>query len=267
MEPHVRPAAGDPRYLESVANDFDLRRHLILQTRVRTMRWNEDTSQWELELERDDHTSTTLVADVVVSAVGLFSAAKRPDIDGLADYRGILLHTSHWKPEVDLSGTKVAVIGTGASAVQAVPELARIAKEVIVFQRTPPWMVPKDDRPFAAEELSRFRRHPWAARRERWRIWKQFHDFSGSAVDDPTVMGHQQIALTFLQRTVSDEHLREALTPDYPFRCKRVLLGDDYYRSLQQENVELVTTPIRRATPSAVVTDDERACGSSRSRG
>ncbi|OBF99204.1 monooxygenase [Mycobacterium sp. 852014-52450_SCH5900713] len=242
-------------YLESVADDFDLRRHLILRTYVRQARWDEGGRQWELQLQQaNSDTVTTLRADVVVSAVGLFGAPRLPDIEGLTGYRGHLMHTSAWDPGVDLSGRKVAVIGTGASAVQVVPELARIATGVTVFQRTPPWMVPKDDRAFSARELARFRRQPWAARRERWRIWKQFHDFAGNAVEDPQVANRSRVASSFLERTVADERLRRALTPDYPFRCKRVLLGDDYYLALQKDHVDLVAEPIARVTETSVET-------------
>lgn len=242
-------------YLESVADDFDLRKHLILQTYVRRAQWNEDTWQWELQLqEANSGVVTTLRADIVVSAVGLFADARMPDVDGLTSYRGHLMHTAAWDPGVDLAGREVAVIGSGASAVQVVPELARIASRVTVFQRTPPWMVPKDDRPFSDDELTRFHRWPWAARRERWRVWKQFHDFAGSAVDDPQVASRAEIATHFLQSTVADERLRHSLTPHYPFRCKRVLLGADYYLALQKEHVDLVTEPIARVTETSIVT-------------
>ena len=123
-----------------------------------------------------------------------------------------------------------------------------------MFQRTPPWMVPKDDRPYSATELAQFRRNPLAMRRTRWQIWKFQHDNTATFADDPVVAARSQIATSFLERTVADERLRHALTPDYPFRCKRVLLGDDYYRALQQDNVELVTDPIDRITETSVVT-------------
>lgn len=242
-------------YLESVADDFDLRRHLMLQTRVRQARWDEHTWRWELQLQHTDSDSTTTVCvDLVISAVGLFGAARLPDIEGLSGYRGQLMHTSGWDATVDLTGSKVAVIGTGASAVQVVPELARNAANITVFQRTPPWMVPKDDRPFSAHELARFGRSPWAIRRQRWRIWKQFHDFAGAALDDPTVAARARVATEFLERTVPDERLRHALTPDYPFRCKRVLLGEGYYRALQHDHVDLITDPIAAVTETSVVT-------------
>jgi cation diffusion facilitator CzcD-associated flavoprotein CzcO len=240
-------------YLESVADDFDLRRHLMLDTRVDTIRWNADTSRWDCELEHAGRTAT-LTADVVVCAVGLFGARKLPDIAGLNDFGGTLMHTAQWDHGVDLAGKRVAVIGTGASGVQVVPELAKITERLTVFQRTPPWMVPKDDRPYSATELARFKRDPLATRRTRWQIWKFQHDNTATLADDPVVTARSQIATSFLERTVADERLRQALTPDYPFRCKRVLLGDDYYRALQQEHVELVTDAIDRITQTSIVT-------------
>ena len=240
-------------YLESVADDFDLRRHLMLDTRVRTARWNEDSGSWECELERAGHTST-LTVDAVVCAVGLFGAVKLPDIDGLSEFGGPVMHTAQWDKSIDLVGKKVAVIGTGASGIQVVPELAGAADRVTVFQRTPPWMVPKDDRAYSTTELTRFRRNPLAFRRSRWQIWKFQHDNTATFADDPIVTARSQFATAFLERTVADDTLRRSLTPDYPFRCKRVLLGDDYYRALQRDHVDLVTSPIARVTATAVTT-------------
>lgn len=239
-------------YLESVADEFDLRRHLMMETRVHSAQWNSETWQWDLQLDSGGRPSV-LSADVVVSAVGLFGSMKLPEIAGLSDYKGVLMHTAQWDHGVDLVGKRVAVIGTGASGVQVVPELAKLASHLTVFQRTPPWMVPKDDRPYTATELARFRRDPLALRRTRWQIWKFQHENTATMADDPVVASRAVIATSFLERAVPDERLRDALTPDYPFRCKRVLLGDDYYRALQQDNVELVNEPIERITATAVV--------------
>lgn len=243
-------------YLESVTDDFDLRRHLMLGTRVRSVRWT--GAAWDCRLDRAGST-TALTVDVVVCAVGLFGAPRLPDIAGLTDFTGALMHTARWDHRVDLAGKRVAVIGTGASGVQAVPELAKVADRVSVFQRTPPWMVPKDDRPYSAAELARFRRDPFAARRTRWQIWKFQHDNTATFADDPVVTTRTQVATSFLERTVADERLRRALTPAYPFRCKRVLLGDEFYRALQQANVELITDPIERIEESSVRTATGRA--------
>ena len=240
-------------YLESVTDAMDLRRHLMLGTRLREARWNAGTARWELLLDRGGE-STWMTADVLVSAVGLFGAPKPPDIPGLTEFDGPIMHTAQWDPRVELRGKRVAVIGTGASGVQVVPELAKVAGTVTVFQRTPPWMVPKDDRPYSASELARFRRNPLAAKWTRWQIWKFQHDFTANRADDPMVAARTRVATDFLERTVADETLRGALTPGYPFRCKRVLLGDDYYRALQRDNVRLVTEPIAGVSAGAVTT-------------
>ncbi len=237
-------------YLETVADDFDLRRHLMLGTSVLRLAWNEAALHWEVELSDD----RTLVADVVVSGVGLFGSVRYPDIEGLADFSGDVMHTAQWDATVDLTGKRVAVVGTGASGVQVVPELAGTAAQLTVFQRTPPWMVPKPDRPFNAEELVRFRRYPWASLEERWRLWKLQHDLTALTPDHPQLAVAQEMSENFLRRHVADERLRDALTPRYPFRCKRVLLGENYYLALQCAHVDLVTDPIERITSTSVVT-------------
>lgn len=225
----------------------------MLSARVRSIRWDEDTWGWVCQVDRAGGTAT-LTADVVVCATGLFGPRKLPDIAGLTDFGGTLMHTAGWDHRVDLTGKRVAVIGTGASGVQVVPELANLAGRLTVFQRTPPWMVPKDDRRYTATELRQFRRNPLAIRRTRWQIWKFQHDNTATFADDPVVTSRTQIATSFLERVVADERLRRALTPGYPFRCKRVLLGDDFYRALQHDHVELVTDPIERVTETSVVT-------------
>jgi cation diffusion facilitator CzcD-associated flavoprotein CzcO len=240
-------------YLEKVADDFDLRRHLMLDTAVRRIVW--DAGRWTVELDG----GRTVVADVVVSAVGLFGAVRYPDIDGLTDFTGDLMHTARWDATVDLSGKRVAVIGTGASGVQVIPELAKTAAELTVFQRTPPWMVPKEDRPYTVDELDRFRRLPWAALRERWRLWKLQHDNTALRPDHPRLSAVQEVSENFLRRHVADDVLRDALTPRYPFRCKRVLLGEKYYQALQCDHVALVTDRVERVTGRAVMTARGRA--------
>jgi cation diffusion facilitator CzcD-associated flavoprotein CzcO len=245
-------------YLESVADGFGLRSHLRLGTAVRRARWCEKSSTWELELESGSACVTTLTADAVVSAVGLFGEPRSPAIDGLGDFTGPVLHTARWDEGIALAGKRLAVMGTGASGVQVIPELAEIADSVTVFQRTPPWMVPKDDRHFSAEELARFRDDPSAMSAERQRIWQEFHVNTAVAADDPLVAGRQGYAKAFLDAQVVDDRLREQLTPEYPFRCKRVLLGDGYYRALQRDRVELIADSIVRVTDRSVVTASGR---------
>jgi cation diffusion facilitator CzcD-associated flavoprotein CzcO len=235
-------------YLESVADDFDLRRHLMLGTSVQRLVWNEQESHWNVELAD----GRALVADVVVSAVGLFGAPKYPDIEGITEFEGDLMHTSQWDAGINLTGKRVAVVGTGASGVQVIPELAGAAAQLTVFQRTPPWMVPKEDRLYRGDERTRFRRIPWAALRERWRLWKLQHDNTALTPDHPRMAVVQELSESFLRRHVNDDAMRDVLTPRYPFRCKRVLLGEKYYLALQSPHVRLVTDPIQRITETGI---------------
>lgn len=254
----TRTYANQPEilsYLESVADRFDLRRHLLLGTGVHRLIWDEQQVHWNVELAD----GRTLVAEAVVSAVGLFGAPRYPDINGIEDFTGDLMHTSQWDAGIDLSGKRVAVVGTGASGVQVIPELAATAAQLTVFQRTPPWMVPKEDRPYNDDELTRFRRVPWAALRERWRLWKMQHDNTALTPDHPKMSVVQELSENFLRRHVTDEAMRDALTPRYPFRCKRVLLGEKYYLALQCPHVDLVTDPIEQVTGTAIVTASGRA--------
>lgn len=240
-------------YLERVADDFDLRRHLMLDTGVQRARWNEAETHWEVDLDAGGATRT-VVADVVVSAVGLFGSVRFPDIAGLADFSGEVIHTAQWDPAVDLTGKRVAVVGTGASGVQVIPELTKAAGQLTVYQRSPPWMVPKDDRVFTSAELARFRRLPWASRHERWRVWKFQHSVTALTLGHPRLAEVEQMSTNFLHTHVSDDDLRDALTPRYPFRCKRVLLGEKFYQALQCDHVDLVTDPIDRVTETGIVT-------------
>ena len=159
------------------------------------------------------------------------------------------MHTAQWDATVDLTGKRVAVIGTGASGVQVVPELADIAAQLTVFQRTPPWMVPKEDRPFSAEELARFRRLPVGlAARTVAAVEAAARQHGADA--RPSAAGRRRGTVRGVScgKHVADDRLRDALTPRYPFRCKRVLLGEKYYTALQRPHVDLVTDPIERVT-------------------
>jgi cation diffusion facilitator CzcD-associated flavoprotein CzcO len=239
-------------YLEDVADRFGLRPFLTTGTAVTRIEWEEDSQQWTLTTAD----GARHVFDVVVSALGLFAQPRMPDIAGLESFGGPVVHTARWQHDVTWAGRRVAVIGTGASAIQLVPELAAKARQLMVFQRTPPWMLPKEDRLYTPAELKRFARVPWAARRERWRRLREQHVNTVVRTDDPRTSERQQMAYGYLSHKVSDPALRSALTPDYPFGCKRVLLGSSYYSALTRDDVHLVTAPISRMGTDAVLTAD-----------
>ncbi len=238
------------RYLEGVADRFGVRQHVRTSNRVHRLRWT--GTQWEITTAAGDVERY----DVVISALGLFSQAAHPDLPGLDDFAGRLVHTSEWDPTLDVGGLRVGVVGTGASAVQVVPELAAAAEHLTVFQRTPAWMLPKVDRVYDEKELRRFRRMPGAAKLTRFRIWRLHHQETVVRIDDPRTAQRQAWAQAYLHHKVADPELRAKLTPDYPFGCKRVLTGGRYYAALQQPNADLVTAKIERLTAGGVRTAD-----------
>jgi cation diffusion facilitator CzcD-associated flavoprotein CzcO len=241
-------------YFEECAERYGIGPHLRPDTRITSARWDEGARRWYL---RDD-AGGAYEADVLVSAIGTFTTPSVPAIEGLDTFAGPCFHSARWEHEHDLAARRVAVIGTGASAAQIVPELAKTARQVSVFQRTPQWILPRSDKPFTDEQKRRFARNPVAARRHRWEIYRAFEKNITFRHGDAMAEQLRLLALSHLHHRIKDDELRAKLTPDYPFGCKRTLVTSDFYKALVRDNVELVTEAIDHVTPDAVVTADGR---------
>jgi cation diffusion facilitator CzcD-associated flavoprotein CzcO len=238
------------QYLEDCADRFGLRRHLRTNIRIISARWDEERRLWQLA----DREGGRYEADVLVSAVGTFATPSIPDIAGLEDFEGPCFHSARWEHEHDLSGKRVAVIGTGASGAQIIPELAKISEQVDVYQRTPQWILPRSDKPFSEEDKRRFARDRRAARRHREEIYWAFEKTIAFRADDGVADGLKEIALSHIDYRIEDEELKTKLTPDYPFGCKRTLICSDFYKALLRENVELITDRIGHVAARGIVT-------------
>jgi cation diffusion facilitator CzcD-associated flavoprotein CzcO len=248
-----RPYGTQPEiraYFEHCVEKYGLAAHIRLDTEVTAARWDDEAAQWEVETgDGDAHTF-----DVLVGAVGMFNELHFPVIDGLDDFRGTVFHSAQWNHSHDLAGERVAVIGSAASAVQFVPEIAPAVERLDVYQRTPNWVMPKLDTPYTAEELERFRTDEGALAEERALVRTRldaFITFSNPAVV-AAAQGWAESNIAF----VDDPELRAALTPDFPMGCKRPLVSNDWYPTFNRPNVELVTSPIERVTADSVVTVD-----------
>lgn len=241
-------------YFERCADVYGLRPHLRCGTPIETAAWDDESRGWRLRTRAGEE----ITADVVVSALGMLNVPAYPDIEGLADFAGPVFHSARWDHSVDLRDRRVAVIGTGASAVQLVPPVAEQASHLSVFQRSPAWILPKPLRPYRDEEIRRFRHVPLAARRERWKYFWMFERVSSFKVADPETQAREGFAKEWMATAIADDDLRAKLTPDFPFGCTRILLTNDYYPALQRPDVDLVTEPILRVTDRAVVTADGR---------
>ena len=220
-------------------------------------RFDEGEGRWALTTD----TGETLTARAVVSGVGGLVDPSYPEIEGLDEFGGEIFHTARWNHEYDLTGRNVAVIGTGASAVQVVPSIAPQVERLTVFQRTAAWVFPKGDVRYSERFKARFRRHPALMRAFRWLLYSTSELFGGPAIilDAPRFKRiFERQSLKHLARSVSDPALREKLTPHFQFGCKRILISDDYWSSFARENVELVTEPIEAVHEKGIRTTDGR---------
>ncbi|KAI4129002.1 MAG: hypothetical protein LQ338_002469 [Usnochroma carphineum] len=250
-------------YLIGIAHKYQLYRHIRFNSSVQEARWDDVKQRWQTDVRRlggseAEHGDVySLHSHFLVSAVGQLSTPKYPSLKGLESFRGRTMHSARWDWSYDLRGKKIGIIGTGATAAQIIPEVRRVCKKLVVFQRTPAWVMPRHD-----AEIGRIRREiykyiPWIRKRYRARLM-DFRESTFDAAFDPQSSKHQLVSSISRQHmlrqlpTPCAAPLREKLTPHYPFSCKRILVSDDYYPALSQENVTLETTSIEQVTPTGV---------------
>ncbi|QZT64964.1 flavin-containing monooxygenase [Mycolicibacterium austroafricanum] len=250
------PGAEIKQYARDVADKYDVRRYMRFNTNVESARWDEDDKVWQVAVADGE----TLTARFLVTATGFLSQPCTPDIPGIADFAGKIVHTTHWDDSYDFEGTRVGVLGTGATAVQLIPELAKTAADLTVFQRTPIHVVPKQDFAIPAGLQRLFARVPFTQRIFRW-----FTDMQSALVFLPAVryrelrlLANSTAHISSLQRfiTIRDKELRRKLSPQYDFGCKRPTYSNDYYRTFTKPHVHLRDSGIERIDPDGVVTSD-----------
>ncbi|MGP4004363.1 flavin-containing monooxygenase [Streptomyces sp. 8N706] len=245
-QPHIRA------YLEHVTDTFGLRPHIRFNSEVRALRWDNDALHWEI-----DTTSGALTAEVVVSATGPLSDPRIPGIPGLDSFPGKVFHSSRWDHDYDLSGKRVAMIGTGASAIQIVPAIQPTVGRLTLFQRTPPWVMPRMDRTITGAERFLHTVLPATRALRRGLLWGIRELQVGAFTKRPNALGLiEALARSHMRRAVMDPALRAALTPDYRIGCKRILLSNDYYPALARPNVDLVASGLAEVRGSTLVAAD-----------
>ncbi len=253
------------QYAEHVADKYDLRRHMVFGVSAEGARWDEDEQHWVVTTQPvaglGAGKRTVRTSKHLMTATGFLSQPKLPDIDGVHDFAGTVIHTAKWDDSVDLTGKRVAVIGTGATAVQLIPQIAKKASALTVYQRTPIWVTPKADFPIPKPVQTLFATQPWTQRLARaansaWlegmMVTAVLHYKQAKALN----AGAAALAKGHLRRQVKDPETRRKLTPDYSFGCKRPTFSNDYYPTFNAEHVTLETTPIARITADGIVTSD-----------
>jgi cyclohexanone monooxygenase len=238
-------------YFEQCARRYELGPNLKLNTEIVSARWDADS--WELTTAAGEQ----FRFDIVVSAVGLFTRPLLPDLVEEQPFTGTLMHTARWDHSVDLSGARVAVLGTGSTAAQLIPEVAKVAAKVYSVQRSPTWILPKPDRPYSEREKWMFAHVPFAKKIYRTRLWLRSESNIGVIEHgSEKTQEFKGIAVRTLEAAVADEALRRKLTPDHPFGCKRLVFATDYLQTLTQPHVEVVASPARALRARSLVTED-----------
>lgn len=253
--PWSRPYGNGPEiraYLEHVVDKYGLGPHLRFETEVEAMVWDDAGGVWRVTTASGDEHEF----DAVVAGLGMFNELNYPDIEGLGDFAGTMFHSARWNWDHDLAGESVGVIGSAASAVQFVPEIAKSVGQLYLFQRAANWVLPKVDTPYTEEELEHFRTHPEAVLALRQEIFDQIDP--RITFQDPAALAIQtKLGLEAIE-VVEDPEVRRKLTPTVPYGCQRPLLSNYYYPTFNRPNVELVTEGIERITAEGIVTVDGR---------
>ena len=237
-------------YILRVTDSYDLRPLIRFNTDVRVMRWIAEKECWQIEISGQPR----LLARQVILATGPLNKPAIPDIPGVDSFAGESFHSGNWRHDVDLQGKRIAVVGTGASAIQFVPEIAPQAAQVSVFQRTAAWVVPRFDNPYGALRLWAYRWVPGLQRLSRWRVY-WFNEWIGTGFMGSERMQNvlRRLASHHLRRQVATPVMQKALTPDFNPGCKRLLISNTWFPTLQRSNVELVTQAVASIAPTGVV--------------
>jgi cation diffusion facilitator CzcD-associated flavoprotein CzcO len=239
-------------YIKKVADESGVLDRFVFNTSLEAAAWDDKAQLWRLSTSAGH-----ITADFVISAAGGLVEPKLPEIDGIDSFGGEVFHTARWNHDVDLTGKRVAIIGTGASAIQVVPEVQKIASHLDVYQRTAPWIIPRNERKYTGVEKFLFRNVPGVQKAYRAAIYSSLEVRVPGFTLEPRILNlGKAAALLNIRKGIKDPELRKAVTPSYAIGCKRILISNAYYPALDADNVDLVTTGISKITGDAVVTTD-----------
>ena len=243
-------------YLQRVAAESGTLDRFVFDTSFDDASWDDATARWTVRITGPDGRRTLTSTTLVLGAGGL-SEPRLPAIDGIETFQGALFHSARWDHDVDLAGKRVAIIGTGASAIQIVPELQQAAGHLDVYQRTAPWVIPRNDRTYGALERRVLERVPALRRLYRTGIYWAHEGYVPAFTIEPKIAAPaKKAAQANIAKGITDPALRAKVTPHFEFGCKRVLRSNTYYPALAADNTEVVTDPIAKITSNSIVTAD-----------
>lgn len=247
------PQAEILRYMEHCAAKYELTPYIRLRTNITKSVYDESTGMWTVTAEGGE----TFTGRSLITCSGGLSEPSFPDIKGLGSFEGKLFHSARWDKSYDLSGKKVAVIGTGASAIQIVPALVQQVAKLDMFQRTTPWILPKKDKDISSFRRTMYNLFPITRKLYRTRLYWRNELMAIGFVVNPAIMKlGGKLMIRHLNKSVKDPELRKKLTPNFILGCKRILLSNEYYPALEKPNVSVITEHIREINKTGVLTQD-----------
>jgi cyclohexanone monooxygenase len=239
-------------YIKQVAAESGTLDRFHFDTPVEDATWDDDTQRWTVRTP-----SGTWVSQTLIVGAGGLSEPRMPQIEGLDTFQGEVFHSARWNHDADLRGKRVAVVGTGASAIQIVPELQKMVARLDVYQRTAPWIIPRNDRVYGRLERAALNRVPGLRRLYRTGLYWAHEAYVPMFTWQPKLaLPAVKAATANLNKGIKDAELRARVTPHFRLGCKRVLRSNDWYPALAADNTELVTYPIAKVTGSSIVTAD-----------
>jgi cation diffusion facilitator CzcD-associated flavoprotein CzcO len=242
-------------YIKRVADESGTLDRFVFDTTVEDARWDDAAQRWIVRTS-----GATYAARTVISGAGGLSAPKLPDIAGIESFEGELFHSAEWRHDVDLSGKRVAIIGTGASSIQIVPSIQPEVAHLDVYQRTAPYVIPRNDRSYRGLERLALKKVPGLQSLYRTGIyWAREGYVPGFTLAPKLALPAQKMALANIRKGIKDPELRAKVTPDYQIGCKRILISNTYYPALAADNCDVVTDGIAEVTPTGIVTADGTA--------
>lgn len=242
------PQAEIQSYLQTCANEFGLMRHICFHHEVQRLDWDEPTREWQIQTNMGE-----FAADIVIGAVGALSQPSIPELEGIERFQGEVFHSAQWPMDFDPAEKRIAVVGTGASAIQFIPHIQLQAELLHVFQRTPAWVVPQQNEFIKSKRQRVYRRFPALQKMARLNIYTKREAMVFGFRHPNWLKLLEKIAVNHMNKAIKDPVLKQKLTPDYRIGCKRILLSNTYYPALAQPNVEVHTAGITEVTEDAVI--------------
>lgn len=242
------------QYINDAADNFDVRKFVKLNKTVESFTFDERRGLWNVSVKGGE----VYQARHILNGMGGLHKPNIPNFQGLDRFAGPMMHSAAWNHQVDFEGKHVAIVGSAASAIQIIPELQKVCAQVDIYQRTPNFIAPRNDRDFTAKEKRRFEKWPFFARMYRWLIYKQMELFvypltrQGSRL----ATGATNRLVGWIRSIVTDKELQEKLIPDYTIGCKRILLSDSFYQTLERKNVAVISSGIDEMKPDGIRTQD-----------